>query len=220
VKIAAGLVVVLGVLFAQPNLLGADQPPENARPRQTVKEEYGKLKAAMLNAQGSEAAGYVTDETIGLYEHSRKIALDSRDIDFDSISTFEVLLVFQLRFMLDKNSLQKMDGRSIFAWGVKNGLIKKDVLKSFEVNKVVYEGKLATATILKHGKPVDDAIFHLSFEEGVWKFDMLPMAEEVDRALDALRKQADKSKIETALILLERTHKTKIPPAILNGPLK
>lgn len=113
-----------------------------------------------------------------------------------------------------------MDGQDVFEWGVQEGLVKKDVLEAFEINNVQYESDVATATLLKNGRPVNDLVFTFHKEGDGWKLDLANLLPAEDPALDQLRQQTGRKKLELAIFLLERTYGETIPPNILNGPLK
>ena len=216
------MTIFICLLAATTGLCGSPEQTRSVAPRpaHTVEEDYAAFKDALLDSDGAEAVRYVTEETIAFYDRCRKMALDSEGVDFASLGQMEVVLTFQLRYLLNAASLREMDGRSLFAWAVRNGLVKKETLKGIELNGVQHEGETAIATLSKDGQPVNDLVFHFERRDGVWRLDLMRITKLTGEALDEIRRKAGKSKIEMAVYLLERTYDTQIPPQILEGPLK
>ncbi len=185
-----------------------------------VQQSFTTLKVALRDGDGTAAASRVTPQTLEMYEHCRKLALDSRGTDFESLSHLEVLLTFQLRWLLPKAKLESMDGADVFAWGVEEGLVKKDTLAAIELDKVQHEGGKAMASLRNQGQPVTGLVFDFELHDGVWKLDFKRILQSSDRVFAALRERAGKTKIELAVYLIEQTYKSEVPPQILNGPLK
>ncbi len=186
----------------------------------TVQESFAILKGALRDGDGNVAASRVTPATLDLYERCRKLSLDSADTDFETLPQLEVLLIFQLRWLLDKETLKSMNGAAVFSWGVKYGLVRKQTLESIELDNVQVEGNKAISTLFNRGQPVTDLVFDFELHNGIWKLDFERILRTPDQAFAELRKKAGKTKIELAVYLIERTYKKKVPPQILNGPLK
>lgn len=113
-----------------------------------------------------------------------------------------------------------MSGRDIFEWGVSKGLVNKKTLSDISLHEVQHDGPVAYATVTNRGLVATDAAFTFRQEEGQWKIDIMGILHNAGSQLDAIRKQAGKSKVEMAIFLLERTYQKPISPSILNGPLK
>ncbi|CAB5081879.1 hypothetical protein D3OALGA1CA_276 [Olavius algarvensis associated proteobacterium Delta 3] len=185
-----------------------------------VKASFAILKNALRDGDGNKAAAYVTPKTLDLYERCRKLSLHSTDTDFEAISQLEVLLIFQLRWLLDIKTLKSMDGAAVFSWGVENGLVKKQTLAFIEIDNVQVEGNKAISTLLNRGQSVTDLVFNFELHDEIWKLDFERILRLSDNVFAELRKKAGKTKIELAIYLIERTYKKKVPSQILNGPLK
>ncbi len=211
------LAILSGALLA-----GCSQKtqPESSSASPAVQQSFAALKTALRDGDGAGAASRVTPQTVELYERCRKLALDSTGTDFESLSQLEVLLTFQLRWLLAKSELETMDGAKVFAWGVGEGLVKKDTLAAIELDEVQPEGGKAMATLRNQGQPVTDLVFDFELHDNIWKLDFKRILQSSDRAFAALRERAGKTKIELAVYLIEQTYKSEVPPQILNGPLK
>ncbi|MBN2703933.1 MAG: hypothetical protein JXR23_06950 [Pontiellaceae bacterium] len=199
---------------------GQKTQPKSSSAAPAVQESFAALKTALRDGNGPGAASRVTPQTLEMYERCRKLALDSAGTDFESLSQLEVLLTFQLRWLLPKAELETMDGTEVFAWGVEEGLVKKDTLAAIELDKVQPEGGKAVATLRNQGQPVTDLVFDFELHDGVWQLDFKRILQSTDRAFAALRERAGKTKIELAVYLIEQTYESEVPSQILNGPLK
>jgi len=186
----------------------------------TVEADYKALKNALRDGDGETAASLVTASTLQEYEICRKLALDSSGTDFADLNQFTVLMVFQLRYLLERSRLAEMTGRDIFIWGVTSGMVKKETIEAIAIHKVQYDGSTAYATLTQNGQVATDALFTFRNEDSRWKLDMMEIARMGGKQLDSVREQARKTKVEMAVYLLERTYGAGIPPSILDGPLK
>jgi hypothetical protein len=186
----------------------------------TVQESFASLKTALREGDGKAAVSRVTPATLEFYERCRQLALDSSGTDFESISQFEVILTFQLRWLLDKASLESMDGEGVFVWGVEGGMVKKEMLEAIDLDKVQLEGNKAMATLRNQGQRVTDLVLDFELHDRIWKLDFEGVLSSANRAFDQIRENSGKTKIELAIYLIETTYEEEVPPQILNGPLK
>jgi hypothetical protein len=204
--------VLFHILGCETNAFGEEQ--------KAVRQHFAQLKEALESGNGKLSSELVTAETLAMYEKCRMYALDSSTVDFEELLQLEVLLIFQLRYLLERSALEVMSGQDIFVWGVENGLIKKDTLKQLEINTVQIEGEKAFATLLKDKTAVDDAIFLFYSQAGKWKLDFANILSQTEAFFDNLRSETGRSKIDIAVYLLEKTYEEKIPVNILDGPLQ
>lgn len=185
-----------------------------------VKQNFMQLKHALESGSGALSSELVTAETLTMYEKCRAYALDSSTADFEELLQIEVLLIFQIRYLFEKSRLEIMNGQDIFIWGVENGLIRKDTLNQLEINTVQIEGRKAFATLLKNNQPVNDTMFIFYLQAGKWKLDFANILSQTETFFENLRNETQRTKIEIAVYLLEKTYEAKIPASILNGPLQ
>lgn len=214
---------ICAVTFTQsPRLVNAQSVTGSpiGEKQKTCEEVYDAYVKALRRKDGKSASTCASQSTIDLYERCRKRALDSTGVDFEEVSQLEVVLIFQLRLMRSRKELEADDGKSVFEWGINNGLVNESGYKGLTISKVQVDGKKAIATLKKDGKPVTDVVFNFVLEKGQWRLDMVPIMMGAESAFAQIRKDAKKSKIDFAVYLLERNFKREIPPQILEGPLK
>jgi hypothetical protein len=199
---------------------GVETPPTTVPSSERVRESYSQFAQALQERDAPAASRLVTKNTIDTYERCRVLALDSSKVDFEQLTQFEVLLAFQLRYLLSREKLASMNGQQVFCWGVAEGLVKQDTVKGISLNNVQVDGNVALATLRKNGQPAPGQVFRFVNEEGKWKLDLMHIIPGFEKAFKEVRDKAKKSKIELAVYLLERTYNQEIPYAILDGPLK
>jgi hypothetical protein len=189
-------------------------------PTEDVRESFDALRAALDDQDGEAALALVTPGSLVMYERARKLALDTGDTDLESLPQLDVLLVFQLRWLLPAERLEQMDGADLFKWGVEEGMVKKESIAAIEINEVERDGDTAIATLKSNGQPVGDMVFHFELHDGVWQLDFNKIVQATEEPLKALREQTGKTKTELAIFFVEQTYQTKMPPEILTGPVK
>lgn len=183
-----------------------------------VRASYGEFISALFSGDVQKASYYVCDNLFDYYEEARRLALYGDTDTIEQESQVKILVVFQLRYLLSRQDLKNMtSGRDVYEWGVASGLVKKDVMKQFALNKIQINGDRAFASILKNGTPVKEFGFNFKNENGVWKIDMVKLLDQSTMALDKFRQNTGKSKVELALYLLERTYGKQVPSDILEG---
>jgi hypothetical protein len=188
--------------------------------REDVRRDFAALQQALLDQDAPAASRLVTASTLEFYEVVRRLALDSSSVDLEDVDQLMVLFIFQTRYLLSRVELEGMTGSQLFEWGVSSGQVDKAMLATFGIYRVQQEGDVAYCTVTQHGQVTPDGLFIFRKEGEHWRLDLQKIMRMANEALDSIRLQAGKTKIEFAVFMLERTHDQKIPPAILDGPLR
>lgn len=196
---------------------GPDLPVDRA-----VRRDFMKLKQALEKGEGAEAAALASRGTLEQYEAARKLAIGGGGTDLETLPQMQVLMILQFRYLADRETLEKMkDGAGAFAWGVEQGLLKKETVAAFALREVEADGDHATAKLTRSGKPVNDLAFHFETNSaGRWALQFEKVMEAAEPQLAKVREEAKKSKVEFALYLMEKTYGKPMPPEILEGPIK
>ena len=215
-RLGAAVMVLLAWSFVGATA-GPDLPVDRA-----VRRDFMKLKQALERGEGAEAAELASRGTLDQYDAARKLALNAGDVDLESLPQLQVMLILQFRYLADRKTLVKMtDGAGAFAWGIEQGLLKKETVAAFALREVEADGDQATAKLSQSGKAVKDLEFH--FEKspaGRWTLRFDKVMEAAEPQLARVREQSKKSKVEFALYLMEKTYGQPMPPEILKGPIK
>ena len=197
----------------------SDQPAvSTVADNDPVKQSFDKFRQALMNSDGRAAGQNVTRSTLDFYNKCRQAALTAYPQDLEKLMQAEVILIMQLRYLLEAAKMRAMDGLGVFSWGVESGLIDKDSLSDIELMSVDYNGAKATAEIGNAGGPGGGLNFYR--EDGVWKLDLMRLLTGLEPEFDSLRQESGKDKAGFALYSLEQTYGATIDPKIINGPLK
>lgn len=168
----AALLILPAALFAQPD--GA-----------AVEKSFDAYKNAILKDKGDEASKYVDSKTIAYYTLMLDHIRNSDSITVDKLSLLDKIVIFRIRQDLQKEDVATMDGRGLFVYAIKNGLVGKNSVKQNEIGKIIFDGDKAKAQLVSSGKATP-IYFDFTKEEGIWKIDLtsiFPIAEQTFRQM-------------------------------------
>lgn len=211
------LMVIEIILFLAFLVTGASA---DAVGESAIRRSYEDFKAALISGDGLKSSQFVCQDLFDYYDEARQLAQNGGAVGLEDEPQIKILVVLQMRYLLSGLKLSRFtNGRDVFIWGVSGGLIRKDVVKQFEINKIQISGDQAFASIVKNGVPVKDLGFNFNKEDGRWKIDLMKLFSVPNTTLERIRKQAGVSKIELALHIMEETYGKPIPSAVLEGSL-
>lgn len=203
----------------KPAPVAAKQEPSPEQSK-AIHESFARLRAALKKADGKTATSLVTQNTLRLYDEARQLALSPVDLDSTKQGEVRILMALQFRYLRTRAQLQKATGASLFEWGVKSGLITDETFSELALDTMQLDGTQAVATVKRGADQVPDMRFFFSQEKGTWRLDMVPIVLLAEKQLADLRAHTGKSKTQFAIEMLEGSHKKKMPPEILKGPVK
>jgi len=209
-------IIITLLLF---NCCNGSSVPEN--PELSIKESYTYFINALDKSNGELASNYVTEDIFDFYKKCGTLALNSSSEELENKSLLEVITTLSLRLLGKKDELEKMSGKDIFIWAIEKGMIKKESINKIKLDTLnELKDKKAYMNVLNMGKKVPNLFFQFELISNKWKFNYYPIMQLAEGALDNIRKNAGKTKIELGIYLLEKTYGKEIPPSILVGPLK
>ena len=195
-----------------PVIPGSDESVDQQSARQT----FNAYKYALLNDLGPEAADLIGEKTLRHYDQLRQLALTADANDLKDLPSFNRLLVLAIRHNVAAPQLRKMQGKEIFAYGVKNQWVAKESVAPFELGTVNVYGNYASAEILQRGNAIPWSI-EFRKENGAWRINLLPLLERVSRERSAwLNTYQDENKAIVAII--EQMSGRKVDAAIWTPP--
>lgn len=195
--------------------------PLSASPNHGVEEMFERFRSAALARDGRAAADTVSQGTITVYENCRKLALDGKESELERLTQAEVLVVLRMRFAVERETLQKMDGRALFEHAAANGWNSDSAaLDKMRLGKIRIEGDRAVATVVHDGKDVPGLEFDFVREKGEWRFDITGFHNRAEPMFAQLRRSENKTKVGLAMMFLERVYGEQMPREILAGPLE
>jgi hypothetical protein len=209
----------LGLLFALalsacalPSRVDTDESFD----QQAVRQNFNAYKYALLNDLGAEAADLVSEKTIRHYDQLRQSALTSDANEMKEFSSFQRLVVLAIRHNIPAPTLRKMQGRDIFAFGIKNQWVAKDSVAPFELGTINVYGNYASGEVLKSGQR-SSQLLEFRKEDGAWRVNLLPVLERVGKERSTqINSYPDENKAIVAI--LEQMSGKKVDPGIWTPP--
>jgi hypothetical protein len=201
---------------------GSDPVPDNTDPvsEQKISEVFSQFADALKEGNPEKATDLTSVDTFNVYEKCRKLALDSSGTNLAELPQLEIIMILQYRYMLSKKELEAMNGRQLFSWAIKEGLVNQALVEGVSIDEISLEGTEAFASFFKGKQKVEEDRFRFVEEDSSWKIDVYYLSKHLELYFETARKQTGNSKIEFAVSSLERSLKKSVPAAILKGPLK
>lgn len=205
-------------------LLPLQQSEQKSIDQQATREIFIAYKYALLNNLGKDAAGLISEKTIQHYAHLRSLALAGSLEELNSLSSYNKLVVLNMRHTISGKILKTMSAQDIFAYGVEQEWIAKEDIAPYDIDTVNVYGEYASAE-LKRGEKNTDTLIEFLNENGVWRINLLPILKKAGQNFSA---QIPSKNVETEnnmiLKIIESMSGTKTTkaiwdPVINNKPL-
>lgn len=214
--VRTSVLIVFLVLLVSACTLPLHPPADESLDQQAVRQNFNAYKYALLNDLGNEAADLVSEKTLRRYDHLRQLALTSDTNELKELPSFTRLVVLAMRHHISASNLRKMQGREIFAFGIKNQWVAKDSVAPFELGNINVYGNYASGEVL-HGGNLSSSFLEFRKENDVWRINLLPLLERVGKERSAqLNSYPDENK--TILAIIEQMSGRKVDPAIWTPP--
>ncbi len=186
--------------------------------QQAVRQIFSAYKYALLNDLGPEAADLISEKTLRHYDQLRQLALTGDANELKELPSFNRLVVLAIRHNVPAITLRKMQGKDIFAYGVKNQWVAKDSVAPFELGGITIYGNYAGGDISLSGNATSSQL-EFRKENGVWRLNLMPLLERVGRERSAqLNSQQDENKAIVGII--EQMSGRKVDASIWTPPGK
>lgn len=188
--------------------------------QQAVRQTFNAYKYALLNDLGPEATDMVSEKTLRHYDQLRQYALASDATELKELTSFNRLVVLGIRHNVAPALLRKMQGKEIFAYGVKNQWVAKDSVAPFELGYINAYGNYASGEILhKSMSTQTTSEFRLEFrkENDVWRINLLPLLERIGRERSA-QLNASQDENKAILTIIEQMSGRKVDASIWTPP--
>ena len=184
--------------------------------QQAVRQIFSAYKYALLNDLGPEAADLISEKTLRHYDQLRQLALTGEANELKELPSFNRLVVLAIRHNVSTTTLRKMQGKDIFAYGVKNQWVSKDSVAPFELGNITIYGNYAGGDISLSGSMTSSQL-EFRKESGVWRLNLMPLLERVGRERSAqLNSNQDENK--AILSIIEQMSGRKVDAGIWTPP--
>jgi hypothetical protein len=147
-----------------------------------VRQTFESYRSAIKDRNGLTAISLVTSATIDSYEAHRDQALYSTRAELEQRPIFERMIVLNFRLRFTLAELQITPGAELFSRGIEQGWTNTAALNDSSLDKLVIGEVRAQAQMV--ARPGDaGAPIHFALEDGVWKVDLVSLAEAVEASL-------------------------------------
>jgi hypothetical protein len=136
-----------------------------------VKKSFDNYKTAILNDKGDEAVKYVDSRTIKYYSDILQLVKTADSTKIETLSILDKLMVFSIRDRTSKEDILSFDGKSLFVYAIKSGMVGKNSVANNSIGDVMIDNDFAKGQLIANGQkaPFD---FHFYKEDGQWKIDL------------------------------------------------
>ena len=157
-----------------------------------VRKTFDGYKAAILNDKGEDALKYVDSRTIKYYGDIIGLVKTADSTKINTLSILDKLMVFSVRHRTAKSDILSFDGKALFVYAIKSGMVGKNSVTNLAVGEVIIENEFAKGQLIVNGQKAP-FYFHFYKEEGQWKLDLTSL---FPLSTMAFKKIADESGVD------------------------
>ncbi|WP_375561779.1 hypothetical protein ACE193_04290 [Bernardetia sp. OM2101] len=136
-----------------------------------VKKSFDNYKTSILNDKGKDAIKYVDSRTIQYYSDILELVKTADSTKIESLSILDKLMVFSIRHRVSKEDILSFDGKSLFIYAIKSGMVGKNSVANNSIGEVIVEDNFAKGEFVANGQKAP-FYFHFYKEQGKWKIDL------------------------------------------------
>lgn len=196
----------------------APAAPSAAEDEAAVRQVFLGYRKAIDEKSGERAASFAATRTIEYFDAMRRAALSMPAAELRKQPTMDRLMALTMRARFDAAVLRKLDGRGLFALGVDEGMVGKDVL-SLDPGAVVVAGDTARIGLVSRGQEVPpESGFRFERERGHWRLDVMSIAPLATPALEQMLASVDADPDVAMVRLLEKIAGKPLGAAIWEPP--
>jgi hypothetical protein len=168
-----------------------------------VKQAFEKYKTSILNDQGEAALEVVDSRTKKYYTQILDVIKNADSMQVTGLSLIDKMTVFSIRHRVAKEEILKMDGKGLFIYAIKSGMVGKNGVANNTIGEIIVNEHIAKGQLVANGKK-SPFYFHFYKEEGGWKLDLTSIFPISNMALKQVAKQSGENENEFFFNLLER----------------
>lgn len=136
-----------------------------------VKASFNKYKQSILNDRGEEASECVDSRTIKYYGEMLDLVKNADSVQVNSLSIIDKIMVFSVRHRATRDEVVSLDGKGLFIYAIKKGMISKNSVSDITIHEAMVDGDFAKSQLVSKGQAVP-LYFHFYREGGSWKINL------------------------------------------------
>jgi len=154
-----------------------------------VRKSFDNYKSSILNDKGEEAVKYVDSRTIKYYSDILELVKTADSSKVGKLSILDKLMVFSIRHRTSKEDVLSFDGKTLFVFAIKSGMVGKNSVANSSIGDVTIDSLFAKGQFIANGNKAP-LYFHFYKEEQLWKIDLTSL---FPISTTAFKKMADDS---------------------------
>jgi hypothetical protein len=136
-----------------------------------VKKTFDTYKQAILDDNGPLAASQIDSRTLQYYSSILEQVKTADSATVEGMNILDQLMVFSIRHRTSKAEILSFDGKALFVYAVKSGMVGKNSVQNAEIGTITITDNLAKGQMLNKGQTVP-IYFHFYKEASTWKLDL------------------------------------------------
>ncbi|HBF12618.1 MAG TPA: hypothetical protein DDW49_04385 [Deltaproteobacteria bacterium] len=141
-----------------------------------IKDSFNRYSQAVMAYNGTEAAKYISQNTLATYDRYRRLALSGSKEQIRKEPLSDQINILSVRHKISQKELQAMNGAGLFAYIIDHQWTKKGAVQVQSLGKIKMEDGKVMAPILVEGKDYGLRMTFLN-EDGGWKVDLPALTE-------------------------------------------
>ncbi|KIC93530.1 hypothetical protein [Flavihumibacter solisilvae] len=178
-----------------------------------VKKAFDNYKSAILNDKGEDAVTYVDSRTLKYYDHILEAAKHVDSSKLNSLPLIDKITILTFRHRASKEEITSMDGKGLFIYAIKNGMVGKNSVANNTIGEVTIDKDFAKGQLVVRGNAVP-MYFHFYKEQANWKLDLTSLFPIANMTFKKMIEDSGEEENEFLLNLLEMMTGTKPGPEI------
>lgn len=171
------------------------------QPIELIKKTFDNYKSAILNDKGEQAINYVDSRTLKYYSDILETAKTADSLAVNQLGLMDKIMVLTLRHRTPKKELLAFDGKKLFTYAIKEGMVGKNSVMNVSIGNVEVDTNFAKGQLVTNGQQAP-FYFHFNKEDGGWKIDLTSILPASETAFKSVIKQSGQSENDFLLNLL------------------
>ncbi len=167
-----------------------------------VRKSFENYKNTILNDNGEEAVKYVDSRTINYYNEILKLVRTADSTTIETLSILDKLMVFSVRHRTSKEDIASFEGRSLFIYAIKSGMVGKNSVSNNSIGDVETDEDFAKGQLVVKDQKTP-FYFHFYKEKGQWKIDLTSLFPITTMTFQKMADESELNQNEYLFSLLE-----------------
>ncbi len=175
---------------------------ESNKEADMIRASYNNYKLSALNADGETAVNLVSENTIAYFHNMSDYVVYADSVEIESMRLFDKLMIFTLRHKVPTDKIQSFDGKSLFIYGIDNGLVGNEGINNQDIGEITIDNDLAKGQMIVGGQ-VTPFCMNFKKENNKWTLDLISLFAFAEPAFQQMIDESGMKDHEYIFMLLE-----------------